>query len=109
MFSTHTATTNIYTYRHTLTLHDAPPIKSEDHRTSSRAIRAHGDMRDIREWPPIRTAPDRRRSTVAPSRSGRSEEHTSELQSLMRISYAVLCSTKKKKLIRLYITCILLK
>src|SRR3546814_7214282 len=26
----------------------------------------------------------------------RSEEHTSELQSLMRISYAVLCSKKKK-------------
>src|SRR3546814_2458883 len=28
---------------------------------------------------------------------GRSEEHTSELQSLMRISYAVLCLKKKKK------------
>src|SRR3546814_10397474 len=27
---------------------------------------------------------------------GRSEEHTSELQSLMRISYAVLCLKKKK-------------
>src|SRR3546814_2608895 len=29
---------------------------------------------------------------------GRSEEHTSELQSLMRISYAVFCLKKKKKL-----------
>src|SRR3546814_7930811 len=28
---------------------------------------------------------------------GRSEEHTSELQSLMRISYAVFCLTKKTK------------
>src|SRR3546814_7281515 len=28
-------------------------------------------------------------------RSGRSEEHTSELQSLMRISYAVFCLKKK--------------
>src|SRR3546814_10095038 len=28
---------------------------------------------------------------------GRSEEHTSELQSLMRISYAVFCLTKKNK------------
>src|SRR3546814_7785327 len=28
---------------------------------------------------------------------GRSEEHTSELQSLMRISYAVLCLKKKNK------------
>src|SRR3546814_6332439 len=31
------------------------------------------------------------------SRSRRSEEHTSELQSLMRISYAVFCLKKKKK------------
>src|SRR3546814_5361597 len=29
-------------------------------------------------------------------RSSRSEEHTSELQSLMRISYAVVCLKKKK-------------
>src|SRR3546814_9171598 len=29
---------------------------------------------------------------------GRSEEHTSELQSLMRISYAVFCLKKKKQL-----------
>src|SRR3546814_4421842 len=29
-------------------------------------------------------------------RKNRSEEHTSELQSLMRISYAVFCLTKKK-------------
>src|SRR3546814_8829535 len=34
-------------------------------------------------WPRIQTA--------------RSEEHTSELQSLMRISYAVFCLKKKKK------------
>src|SRR3546814_7786411 len=31
-----------------------------------------------------------------PYPSGRSEEHTSELQSLMRISYAVFCLKKKK-------------
>src|SRR3546814_7386783 len=31
-----------------------------------------------------------------PSWVGRSEEHTSELQSLMRISYAVFCLKKKK-------------
>src|SRR3546814_2767229 len=30
-------------------------------------------------------------------RADRSEEHTSELQSLMRISYAVFCLKKKKK------------
>src|SRR3546814_2898165 len=33
-------------------------------------------------------------------RSGRSEEHTSELQSLMRISYAVFCLKKKKNLMK---------
>src|SRR3546814_1794330 len=32
----------------------------------------------------------------------RSEEHTSELQSLMRISYAVFCLKKKKKEIKQY-------
>src|SRR3546814_4341652 len=31
------------------------------------------------------------------SEADRSEEHTSELQSLMRISYAVFCLKKKKK------------
>src|SRR3546814_5722130 len=31
----------------------------------------------------------------------RSEEHTSELQSLMRISYAVFCLKKKKKITRI--------
>src|SRR3546814_7054147 len=31
-----------------------------------------------------------------PGAAGRSEEHTSELQSLMRISYAVFCLKKKK-------------
>src|SRR3546814_8627545 len=46
----------------------------------------------------------RRRSSVSgtttpasPAIRMRSEEHTSELQSLMRISYAVFCLTKKKK------------
>src|SRR3546814_7100289 len=32
---------------------------------------------------------------------GRSEEHTSELQSLMRISYAVFCLKKKKNVVQL--------
>src|SRR3546814_6371673 len=42
---------------------------------------------------------DRRQQAVARDRggpTGRSEEHTSELQSLMRISYAVFCLKKKK-------------
>src|SRR3546814_5465969 len=36
-------------------------------------------------------------SSRAKSSRARSEEHTSELQSLMRISYAVFCLKKKKK------------
>src|SRR3546814_4673997 len=45
---------------------------------------------------------DRRRpragnASIGQSRRWRSEEHTSELQSLMRISYAVFCLKKKKK------------
>src|SRR3546814_2314731 len=35
---------------------------------------------------------------------GRSEEHTSELQSLMRISYAVFCLKKKKQRISKILT-----
>src|SRR3546814_7243413 len=37
------------------------------------------------------------RSEDRRARSRRSEEHTSELQSLMRISYAVFCLKKKKR------------
>src|SRR3546814_7466070 len=36
-------------------------------------------------------------SSASPAPLWRSEEHTSELQSLMRISYAVFCLKKKKK------------
>src|SRR3546814_6486354 len=45
------------------------------------------------------------RRQVGAGRIGfRSEEHTSELQSLMRISYAVFCLKKKKKYIYTYST-----
>src|SRR3546814_9768361 len=49
---------------------------------------------------PLAVMPDYRRSGVAAAlvtaAIERSEEHTSELQSLMRISYAVFCLKKKK-------------
>src|SRR3546814_6705684 len=49
---------------------------------------------------PWRRCASRRASATAPKPAGqapaRSEEHTSELQSLMRISYAVFCLKKKK-------------
>src|SRR3546814_2147593 len=40
-----------------------------------------------------------------PPRTSRSEEHTSELQSLMRISYAVFCLKKKNNIEHKYIIC----
>src|SRR3546814_5817123 len=41
---------------------------------------------------------DRGYENIERKLSGRSEEHTSELQSLMRISYAVFCLKKKNKI-----------
>src|SRR3546814_4410712 len=42
-------------------------------------------------------APRKRADVVLRHHLGRSEEHTSELQSLMRISYAVFCLKKKNR------------
>src|SRR3546814_4315718 len=68
---------------------------------------------DIEEHAPLGRLPDllqeRRPRRPCPNgitrglehEAGRSEEHTSELQSLMRISYAVFCLKKKTLKIRL--------
>src|SRR3546814_10356398 len=45
---------------------------------------------------PERSSPEARPSNTPTPRKKRSEEHTSELQSLMRISYAVFCLKKKQ-------------
>src|SRR3546814_3071141 len=47
---------------------------------------------DVEAAPPLCDCP---RCAFRPARLCRSEEHTSELQSLMRISYAVFCLKKK--------------
>src|SRR3546814_5698494 len=55
----------------------------------------------------MRLSPDGTHVAILlPSREldGRSEEHTSELQSLMRISYAVFCLKKKKKTLTFKVT-----
>src|SRR3546814_2645257 len=65
-------------------------------------LRRHWGARPHRQHR-TRTKPDDRTATAWPSiraairTTSRSEEHTSELQSLMRISYAVFCLKKKKK------------
>src|SRR3546814_1585866 len=67
----------------------------------------HGSLCDYRYWRWQIPALSLNHHVVAPSLRGfwpeafttaddRSEEHTSELQSLMRISYAVFCLKKKK-------------
>src|SRR3546814_8349077 len=58
------------------------------------------DRREIAEHP-LQVAPVQAKLIEAADSEAkqrdRSEEHTSELQSLMRISYAVFCLKKKKK------------
>src|SRR3546814_3847909 len=54
------------------------------------------DARDASPHKP-RRAVDERADLAIADRPKRSEEHTSELQSLMRISYAVFCLKKKNK------------
>src|SRR3546814_12119723 len=46
----------------------------------------------------LRAAARRLRDATADGAAARSEEHTSELQSLMRISYAVFCLKKKTRM-----------
>src|SRR3546814_9856987 len=62
---------------------------------SDRACTGAGNGWNARSSTDRRCKVQRRCSRKAADR--RSEEHTSELQSLMRISYAVFCLKKKKK------------
>src|SRR3546814_6235029 len=63
------------------------PVELVDDARVLRGIGRHRDAGEVLR----RRAQHRRAADV------RSEEHTSELQSLMRISYAVFCLKKKKK------------
>src|SRR3546814_6611108 len=108
------ATTMIYTYGHTLSLHDALPIdvgKVQRHDVQegsigARQIDLHGGV--IERGDPFQFLGVAGRGGVealdgaeeaGAGALGRSEEHTSELQSLMRISYAVFCLKKKTNII----------
>src|SRR3546814_4071947 len=64
-------------------LPECPAAAPAQHTRAEQPHRQDDDQRD----------PDR----LPAERQQRSEEHTSELQSLMRISYAVFCLKKKKK------------
>src|SRR3546814_6506450 len=102
-----TATTEIYTYLHTLPLHDALPISDDRLRSDAGRTAAlgfdgkwvihPGQVASVTEaYTPTDEELARAREVLeALSAAERSEEHTSELQSLMRISYAVFCLKKK--------------
>src|SRR3546814_1978985 len=104
------ATYGSYTYGHTVSLHYALPLlhrrprrvghrfdggKFEPgflHRITDRVVRSRDSAVEQRCF-------DEAGDDIAhldPVRRPRSEEHTSELQSLMRSSYAVVCLTKNK-------------
>src|SRR3546814_10300460 len=54
--------------------------------------------RKFPKWrPAVACSPNQSSRGLSTASMARSEEHTSELQSLMRISYAVFCLKKKKK------------
>src|SRR3546814_3062392 len=73
----------------------ADPERQPDRRRGTRRRRTDGSSRGrIAVRRPIRV--DLSRPIAWDGSDPRSEEHTSELQSLMRISYAVFCLKKKK-------------
>src|SRR3546814_5008463 len=76
----------------------APSIQNvHHHRFFQKAVRspqARQRIRDAGQRPGMRHDDDQN-AAIAAFAALRSEEHTSELQSLMRTSYAVFCLTKK--------------
>ena len=104
-FFNDTATTEIYT----LSLHDALPISAFDLALRLIEDRLGADIaHEVACWfqhPTMRGEGVRQRVPMRPTAEpdlpklvarARSEEHTSELQSQFRISYAVFCLKKKK-------------
>src|SRR3546814_8499653 len=76
--------------------HDARPIR--DRQESAQSLPFPRKQHDFLALPlPLTRRRLRFFPRCAKGSAGRSEEHTSELQSLMRTSYAVFCLKKKKK------------
>src|SRR3546814_5755092 len=101
-FFNDTATTEIYTYGHTLSLHDALPISAWLQREMARSRKQkrtvkqlHADLVSLGYDGSYGRVAAFARPWRDEYRRQRSEEHTSELQSLMRTSYAVFCLKKK--------------
>src|SRR3546814_2384480 len=92
-----TRTYTLFTYT---TLFRSPTWRGRDRKRISGMVPACAGMMFVRmgKGGPGRLSPATAISGTGLARSARprSEEHTSELQSLMRISYAVFCLKKKK-------------
>src|SRR3546814_10265293 len=69
---------------------------AREHADMDRAVAGRADDRASRRAGDAPARP-RHRAVDLHRRGGRSEEHTSELQSLMRTSYAVFCLKKNKE------------
>src|SRR3546814_9957824 len=68
--------------------------------TLFRSLKLHQNYASNGDTPALKSVASKASTTVQQhidELKKRSEEHTSELQSLMRISYAVFCLKKKKK------------
>src|SRR3546814_2030123 len=112
-----TRTTELYTYGHTLSLHAGFPIGPDHGELPVHPTLGVGPLPRVRRAEPAEAVAGgeiahdavrfpQHEPVLVHGRNeavrvhgevfGRSEEHTSELQSLMRISYAVFCLKKKK-------------
>src|SRR3546814_2734187 len=105
-FCNDSATTEFDTYRHTLSLHDALPIWRPVPGPGSAPLSFASQPKSVHSlgMSPHASSLVASGETLKPATSAcvsvtcvavRSEEHTSELQSLMRTSYAVFCLNKK--------------
>src|SRR3546814_5072690 len=116
-FFNDTAISHIYTYLRSLSLHYSLPIyrQAVAGATSGQMVELQATILDIGSSSKFSTLEiteaaqqlaqagfsteemEKALGAVTRLAAARSEEHTSELQSLMRISYAVFCLKKKKK------------
>src|SRR3546814_10381549 len=85
-----TRTDTLFPYTTLFRSHPGSSSATASSAGSRRAAANHGTT-------PSPIQPVRREISARPASNRRSEEHTSELQSLMRISYAVFCLKKKNK------------
>src|SRR3546814_5312000 len=92
-FFNDTATTEIYTLTHSFPTRRSSDLQPVRRVRPEIVVSLRQLRREVVERKTESRRPEQRRETAG--QLLRSEEHTSELQSLMRISYAVFCLKKK--------------